>query len=51
MDQIQQVRCAVERPADVHGQDPIDTDNSTRPEDGAQDISQDPAVDYSDGVE
>lgn len=36
-----------ERPKDVEGPDPIDTDNGSKPEDGAQEISQDPNVDFS----
>lgn len=35
------------RPADVHGADPVETDNGTRPKDGPQDITQNPADDYS----
>lgn len=38
-----------ERPADVVGADPIATDNSTRLEDGVQDVTQDAADDYSAG--
>lgn len=32
---------------DTHGPAPVETDNSSRPEDGEQDISQSPDVDYS----
>lgn len=35
------------RPADVHGPDPMDTDNGTRPEDGVQSVDQNPLTDYS----
>ena len=35
------------RPADVYGADPIETDNGIRPEDGDQDVSQNPEDDYS----
>lgn len=38
------------RPSNVFGADPVESDNSERPEDGAQDVSQDPTVDYSDGI-
>ena len=35
------------RPSDVTGEDPIETDNGARPEDGDQTISQDANKDYS----
>lgn len=38
-----------ERPGDVIGPDPVETDNGTRPEDGDQSVTQDPADDYSFG--
>lgn len=37
------------RPADVHGPEPVETDNGTHPEDGWQDVTQDPVDDYSAG--
>ena len=37
------------RPADVLGPDPVETDNASRDEDGEQDVSQFPNVDYSAG--
>lgn len=37
-----------ERPTDVHGPDPIETNNGSRLDDGPQDIiSQNPEDDYS----
>jgi hypothetical protein len=33
---------------EIYGE-PIETDNSIRPEDGEQDVSQDAGVDYSEG--
>lgn len=38
------------RPDDVHGPDPIETDNGTRPEDGEQIVDQSPASDFSGGA-
>jgi hypothetical protein len=35
------------RPADVHGPDPVETYNGTQPDDGEQNVSQSPDVDYS----
>lgn len=40
-----------ERPNDVEGLDPVETDNGIKAEDGEQDISQSPTADYSAGVE
>lgn len=39
------------RPADIIGPDPVETDNSARPEDGEQIISQDPEDDFTEGDE
>lgn len=39
-----------QRPHDVVGPDPVDTDNGTRPEDGPQDVDQSPDSDYSQGA-
>lgn len=40
-----------QRPNDVEGLDPVETDNGTKPEDGEQSISQSPTSDYSAGAE
>ena len=40
-----------ERPADVFGQDPVETDNGVRIIDGEQSVTQDAADDYTQGGE